>query len=176
MHHVPCHADCVFCVSCQAPAAPPPLAAGPLHWRLPPPSLNGRSRDCPNRGTFRSLAPPRLPSWGRAALRGPSRRPPPAPPQAATGWQVPRPLVCAPPIGLPNNGDRLSGKGGGGGRQPSVGRPAGPRRRHPPTGRFPSPLLRVPPIYVPRNGTALLLVYPYFLTRPARTVPCARVT
>ena len=115
MHHVPCHADRVFCVSCQAPAAPPPLAAGPLHWRLPPPSLNGRSRDCPNRGTFRSLAPPRLPSWGRAALRGPYRRLPPAPPQAATGWQVPRPLVCAPPSDCPITATACPGRAGGGG-------------------------------------------------------------
>ena len=176
MHHVPCHADCVFCVSCQAPAASPPPAAGPVHWRLPPPSLNGRSRDCPNRGTFRPLAPPRLPSWGRAALRGPSRRLPPAPPQAATDWQVPRPLVCAPPIGLPNNGDRLSGKGGGGGRQPSVGRPPVPAAGTRLPAGFPRPSCVYHPSACPVTGTALLLAYPYFLTRPARTVPCARVT
>ena len=55
---------------------------------------------------------------------------------------------------------------GGGGRQPSVGHPAGLRRRHPPAGRFPSPLMCVPPICVPSHRDRLVTCVP-LLSGPA---------
>ena len=193
---MPRHAYCVLCVSCQAPAAPPPLAASPLHWETPlparsrdtallrfavslwccatrpgrptprrrhpspqsraKPSLTGRSRDCPNRGTFRPLAfvPPYLgegrpPRAVPAAPAGPRRRRQPA-------GKFPAPSCVYHQSDCPVTVTACPGGGGGDSRPwAALTVPAAGARL---LAGFPRPSCVYHPSACPVTGTALLLV------------------